>query len=156
LADGNTQMRFLVDARMHARAGLGADDLAVAIDLRPQPLDAIESFTALGENFPAADVGNSVFGLHLRPQSLAMGTERSQRGRKRLDFSRNWGANQRKGWFFRGFGHWGAPPFHQHSANGPILRFPRQKLRSKTGLFTIELRRLRARPMGTFFFKPPP
>jgi hypothetical protein len=40
----------------------------------------------------------------------------------------------------------------EHSANGPILRFLRRKLRHKTRLFTIQLRRSRARSMGTFFF----
>src|SRR5947208_10657282 len=46
----NTQLRFMVDARMHARAGLGADDFAVEIDLSNKSLDAITSFVVMGEN----------------------------------------------------------------------------------------------------------
>jgi hypothetical protein len=40
LADGGAQVGFLVNARMHPRPGLRADNFAVTIDLFPQPLGA--------------------------------------------------------------------------------------------------------------------
>src|SRR5262245_58843554 len=66
LADGNTQVGLLVNPRVHARAVLGADDLAVAIDFLSQALDAVKKFAGLGQDFAAADVTDLVLGLYLR------------------------------------------------------------------------------------------
>jgi len=84
LADRNRQVGLLVDTGVHTRAVLGADDLAVTVDLCPQALHAVEKFAGLGQDFATADVADLILGLHLRPQSLPVGTEGS---RPRPDYS---------------------------------------------------------------------